>query len=244
MNPFSSLLSTLNPVSLRTARKTYSINGTELSIVDFATSVAGEVISSELSNNIYQLDEIAFEPGDTVLDLGGHVGMVSIYLAKKYPFIKIYSYEPCPANYEHFLLNLDANHVRNVQVFNQAVTQDGRILQMIANFRVNSGGATANLRDMKLRGHSYFKAASTTLDAIFRDKGIEHCKLLKIDIEGSEHEVLLNASCLSRIEYLIGEFHINDNLSGQGYSIESLHEHLKRFIPEHKLRFTSCRMAE
>lgn len=244
MNPFSSLLSKLSPVSLRTARKTYSINGTELSIVDYATSVAADAIASELSNNIYHLDDIAFEPGDTVLDLGGHVGMVSIYLAKKHPFINIYSYEPCPDNYEHFLLNLDANLVRNVQVFNEAVTQDGRILQMIANFRVNSGGATANLRDMRLPAHSYFKAESTTLDAIFADKDIKHCKLLKIDIEGSEHEVLLNSSCLSRVEYLVGEFHTNDNLCRKGYSIESLHEHLKRFIPEHKLRFTSCRMAE
>jgi hypothetical protein len=115
---------------------------------------------------------------------------------------------------------------------------------MIANFRVNSGGATANLRDMRLRGHSYFKAESTTLDAVFTVNDIKHCKLLKIDIEGSEHEVLLNSSCLSRIEYLVGEFHINDNLRAQGYAIESLQEHLKRFIPEHKTRVTSCRMAE
>jgi FkbM family methyltransferase len=234
----------MNPFSLRTARKTYSINGIELSFVDYATSVAAEAIASELSNNIYPLDRIAFEPGDTVLDLGAHVGMVSIYLAKKYPFIKIYSYEPTPDNYEHFLLNLEANEVQNVEVFQRAVTQDGRNLDMIANFRINSGGATSNLRDMRLPEHSYFKAESTTLDAIFRDQDIRRCKLLKIDIEGSEHEVLLNSSCLSRVEYLVGEFHINDNLERQGYSIESLHEHLKRFIPEHKITFTSCRMAE
>lgn len=244
MSFFPSPISKQDSAALETARKKYSINGVELSIIDYATSVAAEAITSELSNNIYPLDQIAFEPGDTVLDLGGHVGIVSIYLAKKYPFIQIYSYEPTPANYEHFLLNLEANEVQNVEVSNKAVTQDGRSLNMIARFEINSGGATSNLRDMSLPNHSYFKAESTTLDAIFTDRDIRRCKLLKIDIEGSEHEVLLNSSCLSKVEYLIGEFHINDNLEQKGYSIGSLHEHLKRFIPEDKITFTSCRMAE
>jgi hypothetical protein len=97
---------------------------------------------------------------------------------------------------------------------------------------------------MRLPEHSYFVAESTTLSAIFAEQEIRRCKLLKIDIEGSEHEVLLNSSCLSRVEYLVGEFHINGNLEEKGYSIERLHEHLKRFIPEQKITFTSCRMAE
>ena len=244
MTPFSTPLTKPGFAELETSRKAYSINGVEFSIVDYSTSVAGEVIAAELSNNIYPFAEMAFEPGDTVLDLGGHVGMISIYLAKKYPFIKIYAYEPTPANYEHFLLNLEANRVLNVEVSNKAVTQDGRSLEMIANFQVNSGGATGNLQDMRLPRHSYFQAESTTLDAIFAERDIRRCKLLKIDIEGSEHEVLLNSESLSRVEYLVGEFHINGNLERKGYSIESLHEHLKRFIPEDRITFTSCRMAE
>lgn len=244
MDFLPSLVSKTDSTQLKTSSKTYSINGVELSIVDYATSVAGDVIAAELCGNIYPFDEMMFRPHDTVLDLGGHVGMVSLYLAKKFPFIKIYSYEPTPANYEHFLRNLEANRVQNVEVFNRAVTDDGRSLDMIAKFEVNSGGATGNLRDMTLPDHSYFKAESTTLDAIFAERGITQCKLLKIDIEGSEHEVLLNANCLQRVEYLVGEFHINENLEGKGYSIERLQEHLKRFIPESKLTFTSCRMAE
>lgn len=244
MTSFSTPVSKPGFIHLETSRKTYRINGVELGIIDYATSVATIAIAGELSNNLYPFAEMAFEPGDTVLDLGGHVGMVSIYLAKKYPFLKIYAYEPTPANYEHFLLNLEANGVQNVEVSNKAVTADGRRLEMIANFQVNSGGATGNLQDMRLPHHSYFQAESITLDAIFAEKALRRCKLLKIDIEGSEHEVLLSAGCLNRVEYLVGEFHINENLEQKGYSTESLHEHLKRFIPEDKITFTSCRMAE
>jgi FkbM family methyltransferase len=229
---------------VKTARRTYSINGVALSIIDYATSVAGDVIAAELLNNAYLIDSIDFAPGDTVLDLGGHVGMVSIYLAKRHPSLKIYSYEPCPNNYEHFLLNLDSNKVRNVQVFDKAVTRDGRMLDMIANLEDNSAGATAQLKDMQLPGHSYFRVESLTLDDIFADKNINYCKLLKIDIEGSEHEVLLNSSCLDKVGYLVGEFHVNGCLNQKGYSVERLYNHVKQFVPEHNISFTSCRMAE
>lgn len=213
-------------------------------IVDFAESLAADAIASELSHDAYQVNDIGFEPGDIVLDLGGHVGMFSIYLAKKFPFVRIYSFEPSLANYEHFRMNLSANQVKNVQVFNRAVTKDGRILGMIAYYQSNSGGVTAQLRNMKLPGRVNFKVKSLTLDAIFNQKQIQRCKLLKMDIEGSEYEVLLTSSCLDQVDYLVGEFHINDYLAEKGYSIEALHEHLKQFIPERNIRFTSLRMAE
>ena len=220
------------------------INGTTFEVVDFATSVAADSVASELSEDAYEIESIAFAPGDVVLDLGSHVGMVSIYLAKKYPLIKIYSYEPSPDNYRHLLTNLRNNNVRNVQPFNQAVTLDGRDLNMIAWYQSNSGGATAQLRQMKLPNRVNFKAESVTLDSIFSERKIDRCKLLKIDIEGSEYEVLWNAQCLNRIEYLVGEFHINGYLTEQGYSIDGLREHLQDFIPAENIRFTSLRMAE
>jgi FkbM family methyltransferase len=244
MSSVFSIFSRSNPVWLRRATKSYSIKDVTMSIVDFAASVASDEIASELSKDTYQLDNIDFVPGDVVLDLGGHVGMVSIYLAKKYPFIKIYSYEPSPFNYKHFLINLRANDVKNVRAFNQAVTQDGRDLNMIAYYQSNSGGVTAQLRNMKLPDRVNFKAKSLTLDQIFNQNQIERCKLLKIDIEGSEYEVLLNSGYLHKVDYLVGEFHINDYLAEKSYSIEALHEHLKKFIPEQKIRFTSQRMAE
>jgi FkbM family methyltransferase len=244
MSPVFNLFSKLNSVRLETATKSYLINGITMRIVDFAASVAADAIASELSNDAYQISDIRFEPGDTVLDLGGHVGMFSIYLAKRFPFVRIYAYEPSLANYEHFRMNLIANEVRNVQVFNRAITKDGRILGMIAYYQSNSGGVTAHLRNMKLPHRINFKAKSLTLEAIFSQNQIERCKLLKIDIEGSEYEVLLTSGCLHKVDYLVGEFHINDYLAEKGYSIAALHEHLKQFIPEQKIRFTSLRMAE
>ena len=246
---------------LETVSTRYQIDGIDLIVSDFlssvgvdeegalynvngATSVASDVVVRELVNDPYRLKEIDFAPGDIMVDLGGHVGIVSIYLAKRFPFLTIYAYEPSPHNYRHFLDNLDANDISNVQVFNQAVTADARRLNMIAYYECNSGGVTSQLREMKLPHRVNFEVDSTTLDSIFAERGIDRCKLVKIDIEGSEHEVLMNSQCLDKVEYLVGEFHENDHLLGKGYSIGRVYEHITRFILPDKVRYVPCRMAE
>lgn len=254
-------LPTSQVAELLTVRTVYSIGDTQLGIQDFASSVAvdehgglyaidprtssaADVVAKELASDVYRFNTMGFKPGDVVLDLGAHVGMVSLYLAKKYPFIDIYAYEPSPENYRHLLMNVASNEVRNVRTFNQAVTADGRTLNMIAYYECNSGGATGQLREMKLPHRVNFEAQSTTLDSIFRERAVDSCKLLKIDIEGSEHEVLMNAPSLSKVEFLVGEFHENDHLLKKGYSIAALCEHVTRFIPQDNVRYVACRMAE
>src|SRR4030095_15337322 len=55
----------------------------------------------------YYLSSVAvFREGDILVDIGAHVGVMSIYLAKKYPFIRIYALEPDPVNYACLIRNL------------------------------------------------------------------------------------------------------------------------------------------
>lgn len=51
---------------------------------------------------------------------------------------------------------------------------------------------------------------------------IDRCRLLKINCEGAEYEILHNTHVLDRVDYLSSEFHINQRLEQDGYSIESL----------------------
>jgi FkbM family methyltransferase len=221
----------------------FKVEGIPLTVVDRRESIAAKSVAKDLMKDGYQLKEIEFKPGDVVVDIGGHIGLFATYLAKKHPGIKIYSFEPIPPNFEAFQENLRLNGVTNVQVFNQAVTKDRRELEMIVHFQ-NSGGATGHLRDMTLPGHAHFKVPSLTLDDIFEKFGITKCKLLKIDCEGSEYEILMNTKMLDRVEHLRGEFHINSNLEGQGYSIEGLFQHCSKSIRPEQIRYVPCKMAE
>ena len=224
--------------------KTHAVEQIELTICDYAQSTAPDIIVGELRSDEYRLGAIDFQPGDIVIDIGGHIGIFSCYLAKKYPFLKILAFEPIPVSYRMFRRNLELNEIQNIRLYNLAVTSDRRELDMVVHLQGNTGGATANLRDLELDGHARFRCASLTLDYIFQSFLIDSCKLLKIDCEGSEHEILLSARCLDRVQYLRGEFHINQHLRGQGYSIERLAHHCHRLItPEHVV-FTRCNMFE
>jgi len=190
---------------------------------DSITSTSVDSISDELNSKReeYNYDNINFKEGDVVIDIGGNVGMVSIYLAKKFPFLKIYAFEPVKEDYENFLQNMKLNNIPNetITVENKAVTCDGRAVNMNINLQ-NKGGSfvlrdpNGNLNDFKNIKFDNLETNnisinSIKLEEICKKYGIKKIKLLKIDCEGSEYEILYNLSkeVFSNILTIRGEFH-------------------------------------
>ncbi len=227
------------PLPQITVGRCYNINGIKLEIYDYASSGAANLIAQELSKEYYGLDSIPFEENDVVIDIGGHIGILSIYLAKLRPNITIYAYEPIPDNFHHFQKNIAANGVTNIHLFNQAVTNDGRSMLMTVNFKHNSGGATATWEPGNLDSNNYveYPVESTTLNSIFETYKIDHCRLLKIDCEGSEYEILLNTSKLTVIDYLSAEFHTNEHLSAKGFNPQMLYDYCCQYIPAENISY-------
>lgn len=78
---------------------TYDINGVALLAYDEEGSLAADPVAGELWQDIYGLDAIPFQPGDCVIDIGAHIGLVSMYLARRWPFLRIHAFEPHPINH-------------------------------------------------------------------------------------------------------------------------------------------------
>lgn len=220
-----------------------TIDGTPFRFLDHPGSTGVSSVVEDFERH-YAVSRIPFRPGDTVVDIGAHVGVVSVFIAKRFPGVHVYAFEPIPDNYRRLVENVRLNRVRNLQAFNLAVTADGRDFDMIAHLPSNSGGGTGYLHDLRLPEHSYYTVPSTTLDAILERHGIEHCRLLKIDCEGGEHEILLSSRKLDRVEYLAAEVHINSHLEGLGYSIEGLLEHCYGHIAPEKISHVAIRMQD
>jgi FkbM family methyltransferase len=221
----------------------FEVDGKRLTFADHPGSITRESIAKELQEDAYQLKTIPFAPGDVVVDIGGHVGIMSIFIAKSYPLVKVYAFEPVPANAQLFRKNLSSNNIQNVELFESAVTGDGRSINLAGRLDKNSGGASAHTVQISPK-HERWVAQSSTLKDIFDRQDIRACRLLKIDCEGSEHEILLNFPYLDRVEHMRGEFHINSTLRTQGYTIERLVQHCHKFIEPRNLSYVSCAMAE
>jgi FkbM family methyltransferase len=138
--------------------------------------------------------------------------MVSIYLAKKYPFLKIYSFEPVKCNYEKFLKNIELNKIPNgiINIQNKAVTKDVRSVQMF--FNQLGHGMSSIIRNYS-HNEVLNEVPSITLDNIIKKNNINIIKLLKIDCEVSEDEIIENTKeeNLKKILSFRGEFHENKN---------------------------------
>lgn len=157
-------------------------------------------------------------------------------MAKKYPFLKIYSFEPVKCNYDNFLENIKLNKIPDgiINVENKAITKDGRDVKMFFD-RLNSGSSSIIRKINSNSDEVLDKVYSITLDEIIKKYNINTIKLLKIDSEGSEYEILENTKeeNLKKILHFRGEFHEDKNqIIGNAAKFK---EYLERYINDIKI---------
>ena len=163
-----------------------------------------------MANDHYLSQTAVFREGDTMVDVGAHVGVVSIYLAKKYPFITVYAIEPDPMTYGCLKRNVELNGVTNVIAINKAVSGDGRKRRLYTN-PWDSTWATIDARVASShRLLQTVEVESVTLEQLFEEYEIGHCRLLKITAQGAVHESLKGFTRSGCVDLLCGEADLGD----------------------------------
>ena len=132
-------------------------------------------------------------PGDVVVDIGANIGTFSVYAAKVCGASRVLSFEPFPDNYGMLRKNVEQNQLHMITHVNQAVAG-------------SRGPRTLTLDSLDAGSHSIVKgvvSASSgrsiqidccTLEDIFQRFSLTKIDYLKIDCEGSEYEILENAT--------------------------------------------------
>ena len=72
--------------------------------------------------NEYEIDDFSIKDNDTVIDIGGHIGLFSLLVSQKSRHTSIYSFEPIEDNFNLLKTNLELNSIENVHPFNLAVS--------------------------------------------------------------------------------------------------------------------------
>lgn len=143
--------------------------------------------------NEYHLEQITLPENPIVVDLGANIGMFSLDLKQRFPTAQITSYEPLPETFE--ILKLNAPFATLVQ---KAATGSTGTVQF------SNVGAPTGLHVIEEGG---ITVETESLDDIL--KNFEKVDLLKIDIEGSEFDLLEKASpqTLAKVQRIIMEIH-------------------------------------
>ena len=177
-------------------------------------------------------DGIPIESNNPILDLGAHIGLFSLKFAKISEG-KIYSFEPSKESFNILKRNIMTNSVKNVEVFNLAVSDKVGVLKL---FLHKYSAANSLLAE----SNKFIKIKSTTLGDFIKRKKIKKIELIKVDIEGSEYGVLKSSiNVLKKTSKVILELHEDILSKEQIKEIENIFEGLefkkKMIIQEPKM---------
>ncbi len=135
-----------------------------------------------------------------VIDVGAHIGALSIYLAKHIVTNGwVYAFEADPVNFQALIRHVAQNNVFNIRCFNNAISDvDGKQVSIIHSFS-NSGGSRI-VKDIKDKDNvgmgSYndiHKVITISIDTFVYSNKLKRVDAIKIDVEGYETNVLRGA---------------------------------------------------
>jgi FkbM family methyltransferase len=155
--------------------------------------------------NEYEIDNFSIKDDDSIIDIGGHIGLFSLLVSQK-SNANVYSFEPIEDNFNLLKTNLEINNIKNVFPFNLAVTKN---LDEVNLFLSDDESAHSIIS----KESKSIMVKSISLQKIFDENKIDTCKLLKLDCEGAEYEIIksLPSEYLDKIQNMAIEYHLADS---------------------------------
>lgn len=144
--------------------------------------------------NKYCLDKIKFKKSDVVIDCGANQGDLYLGLSEHILPQNYYAIEPSPAEFKC----LEQSLCSGENLFNLALAEKNGFM----DFYVSSAGADSSLI-IPFTYDKKIKIKAINLETMFNNQKIKNCKLLKLEAEGYEPEILYGAkNILNRCEYI------------------------------------------
>lgn len=140
-------------------------------------------------NSSYIAELLKLSPNATVIDVGANIGVTTVAAARCVPEGRVVSIEPSPKAFGYLEKCISANALNNVTLLNAGAGEAaGEISFVESEFLAGSYVA------LDAREQSTSRVQILTLDAIAKNHELHDIRLIKIDVEGFELDVLLGAT--------------------------------------------------
>lgn len=148
----------------------------------------------------------------TMIDVGGNIGLTSIYFKTVFPNAKIITLEPEKSNYQMAVDNATMNNYKDITILNKGMWTENSYLEPDINFRDGlSWSFTLKKSDKNTTKNTSNQIETITLVSIIQNYNLQVVDVLKIDIEGGENDLLNNDSFLStlqsKVKFIVIEIH-------------------------------------
>jgi FkbM family methyltransferase len=141
------------------------------------------------------LDQFNPKLGDTVVDVGAHIGLYSLIAAKRVGSSgKVIAIEPDPENCKLLRGNVEINKLTNVSILELAAFSSTSKLKLYLPGKERGFTKLSTLMANRAVTENFLEIDATTLDCLLVTQGITEVNWIKIDVEGAELEVLKGAA--------------------------------------------------
>jgi FkbM family methyltransferase len=161
------------------------------------------------------VDQFDPKPGNTVIDVGAHIGLYTLIAAKKVgPSGKVIAIEPDPENCNLLKRNVELNRLTNVTILECAAFSSNSKLKLYLPGKERGFTKLSTIMANRAVTENFLEIDATTLDHLMLMQGIAEVNWIKIDVEGAELEVLKGAivtlSVSNNIALLIEVHNVNN----------------------------------
>lgn len=178
------------------------------------------------AENATRLKLFSMLRGDEVLyDIGAHGGVYTITLRKRFPNLRVISFEPQP---DDLRLNLDLNELSADDLHEVALGAENGVVRMTVNKRSSNHIAADGQRSVRL----------VRLDDLRRESHLPPPTWIKIDVEGFELPALEGARATLEESKPVIICEINEISGRFGTKVSDLVTYLG------KLGYTMCRLTD
>ncbi|MFZ1721801.1 MAG: FkbM family methyltransferase [Microgenomates group bacterium] len=144
-----------------------------------------------------------------IVDLGANIGDTCIYFKWLYPNARIFAFEPHPVAYKYLIKNIAENNLKNISAFNYGLSKTNSKMILKTPSEENLGASSTKNKFSKSNTGEKFEVEMKRGDEIVALKKLTRIDLLKIDIEGSESEVIQRLDKLLEVsDRVIIEYHL------------------------------------
>lgn len=153
---------------------------------------------------MYDLPEVV-RP-EVIFDVGGNIGIASVYFALRYPQATVYAFEPLPENLE--LLRRNTRDFANIHVQPYGLSnRKGTFTYCMSDNPASFGGGT-----FCSVGHNPQRSVELPLRTpaqVMDELGLRYVDVMKIDTEGSEFPVIeaMAGEIVQNVQAYVGELH-------------------------------------
>jgi FkbM family methyltransferase len=175
----------------------------------------------------------------TILDIGGNIGVASMFLARRFPQAQIFAFEPVPENFDLLLKNTSG--CQNVKAFPIALGKKNDLQEIFTSSNPKNYG-----------GYSFFENESNRFvkknvpirnaGDFLKEMGISKVDVIKIDTEGAEYDILtaIDPEMLRSVQWIAGELHGMNDFKLLAYLAQWFDLSVKKPLKKQHFMFNAC----